>query len=143
MAPKSYKTIKLGKLAVGAVFQVINASTEREEFWKVIGRPSKSGENEDGRIAYWVPCGYVPKDKKDQGTPVPTKSFNLTSDVVFVRGGRKDSDAIDSRDQPHGVTPLEKLVGVPTELVKELKKQSGDTDLQTMIEEDEEVSDDV
>lgn len=137
---KKQKTVRLGKVGVGAIFQFVNLDGNVEA-WKVIGRPHRSGVSPEGKNEWWVPCSYVLRDKHDQGVAVPVKSFNLKSEVVLLRGGQRDPDAIDQRDQPKGVTSLDKLAGVPDELKKDLRGDE-DTDLEKMIGDDEEVAND-
>lgn len=135
-AVKSNKIV-LGKLAVGAVFEVANVDGV-SEWWKVIGRPTRSGVNPDGKTAYWVPCTHVLKDKNDTGAPVPTKSFNLRQEVTLVRGGRKDYDAIDKRDQPGGITPLDKLTGEARDAAKlEIDADDKEKNLDGLTEDEE------
>ena len=138
---KQQKKVKIRDLKVGAVFGFTAVTPDGGSVfqqWKIIGRPTYSGQRLEGKKEFIVPCIYVKLGKEDQNIQ-PDKSFPVNYEVSLVRPGQKDFQAIDQRDQPKdgkggpAVSPIGELakeVGVGDE-------EEDDDTIDSLIKDDE------
>ena len=117
---KAQKKVKIRQLGLGAIFAYVPAFGPLEH-WKIIGRPFKDGgKTPEGKKSYSVNAIYVKTDKDDDNVQ-PDKVFNIDIEVSEVRGGTKDVQALDKRDQPNKVESI-------TELAKRVVDNEEDDD---------------